>query len=144
MRELLGRGAAIALLVLTLAACSDSDDAQSAPANEVSESATSATSPAPTSSASSPAPTPTIPAGAPRCRAVWNAGATLPGNYRGCVEGKGKARAYVKAKRISCSSGQGLMIYADKFWAVRGGTISKAAKLARSDAYLASIARCRG
>lgn len=60
------------------------------------------------------------------------------------MTGKGKKRAYVKAKRVSCSSGQGLMLYDNRFWAVRGGTISSAPKLIDSDEYLAAVARCRG
>ncbi|WP_435768878.1 hypothetical protein [Nocardioides sp. SYSU DS0651] len=136
------RLAAAAVLLLALAGCgSDAEspeDGQSAASPSTTGSATDdASSPAPSSSAPD---TPTIPADAPRCGEVWSRGATLPGSYRGCVAGE----RYVKAEVLSCSSGQGIVRYDGRFWAVRGGTVSQADDIIEDERYLDAVARCRG
>ncbi|MCX6401962.1 MAG: hypothetical protein NTX33_18770 [Propionibacteriales bacterium] len=134
------RFAVAVVLVLALAGCGDdgkssSDDPTSA-APDVTTSATSE----PTRTLPSKKPTPKIPANAPKCADIWTADATLPGGYKGCVAN----RKYVRADGLGCSSGQAIVKYDDRFWAVRGGTISQAEDIYKSDVYLDSVARCRG
>lgn len=136
------RLAAAVLVVLALAGCGDDDT----PADSGATSSAPVTPQATTSAASEPTrdlPTkssPTIPADAPDCADVWASGARLPNGYKGCVAGE----QYVRADTLSCSSGQGIVKYDDRFWAVRGGTISQADDIYESDVYLDSVARCRG
>lgn len=139
----MGARFAVAVLVtLVLAGCGE--DGKSA--DEDATSAASVNPSATTSAASEPTrdlPTkasPTIPANTPDCAAVWSNGAKLPNGYKGCVAGE----EYVRADTLSCSSGQGIVKYDDRFWAVRGGTIAQADDIYESDLYLDSVARCRG
>lgn len=136
------RLAVAVLVVLALAGCGD--DGKSA--DEDPTSAELSTPQATTSAASEATrdlPTknsPTIPANAPDCADVWTNAARLPNGYKGCVADE----EYVRADTLSCSSGQGIVKYDDRFWAVRGGTISQADDIYESDVYLDSVARCRG
>lgn len=136
------RLAAAVLVTLVLAGCGDdgkSADGDSTPAASVSSQATTSAASEPTRDLPTKA-SPTIPADAPDCAAVWSNGAKLPNGYKGCVaDGK-----YVRADTLSCSSGQGIVKYDDRFWAVRGGTIAQADDIYESDIYLDSVARCRG
>lgn len=93
------------------------------------------------SPSSSPTHTgPTAPPGTPDCSSVWTAGATLPRSYKGCVQGA----SYVKRDAIGCESGQAIIRYADRFYAVPGGTIHQTAKSLKGDRkYLAAVYRCR-
>ena len=65
----------------------------------------------------------------------------LPGGYRGCLDGEEP----VKADRFTCESGQWLVTYDDRFWAVVGGDIGEArAKLRNDRNYLADLRVCSG
>ncbi|HWJ10191.1 MAG TPA: hypothetical protein VNS46_12495 [Nocardioides sp.] len=128
-----GMATATALL---LAGCgSDSDgtaDDTSSPTGSVS---TTAASSAPSAS-TTPAP-----AGTPRCGAVWKDGAKLPRVYRGCAD----EGLLVAADRIGCSSGQALVRYGNRFWAVAGGPIARTSgALLKDDDYTAALTSCRG
>ena len=127
-RVLLG----IAGLVAVLAAGCGTDDADPAP--------TSATEPSADSSPAS-SPTPSLPPGTPSCASVWQDGATLPRPYDGCGDESGQ---YVSKDALSCSSGQFIVRYDDRFYAVPGGIVHAAdAPLDRDSEYRAAALRCR-
>ena len=132
---------ALALLALVLTACGDSDSDPSAAVDETpsSTAASESTPSAPASSATSePSASPTGPA----CAAVWSDGATLPRVYVGCVSDSGE---FVARDPLACSSGQRLIRFDNRYYAVPGGTIHRAAKPLDDDAeYRAAVARCRG
>lgn len=130
-----------------LAGCGSSDDTAQDPAGASSASA-------PQSAAGSPS-VPTAPAsptsGAPAssaapaswsaCGTVWKDGATLPRAYPGCAE----AGAAVPAHKVGCESGQAIVTYAEHFFAVPGGRITRTDQvLKNSPVYAAAIATCRG
>jgi len=123
---------------LLLAGCGSDDDGTaddtSSPTGTTSESSSAPTT-AP-SSTTTPAP-----AGTPECSEVWTSGGKLPRAYSGCaVDG-----LLVAPDGLGCSSGQTLVRYDDRFWAVRGGTISGGdVALTTSKEYKAEVATCRG
>lgn len=125
----------VAALSLTLAGCgSDGSDTPGDPSTSASVSETSA----PTSPSESSA---TVPADAPTCTDVWQADATLPRAYAGCVD---DTDAYVKADKLRCSSGQAIVRYADHWYAVPGGTIHQTTAVLDKDRdYNAAVRRCR-
>jgi hypothetical protein len=91
--------------------------------------------PEPTASESSAA------ADGPGCDTVWHEGATLPRDYRGCVDSGG---TLVPRDPLACSSGQRLMRHDDRFWAVPGGTIHESStSLADDPDYRAAVRSCR-
>lgn len=106
-----------------------------------------ATDPEPTAESSTPpiesSPSePTEPAEpvAPPCAEVWVDGGTLPKPYVGCAEDD----VTVPPDALDCSSGQKIIRYAERFFAVPGGMIRETDGLERDDDYLDSIATCRG
>ena len=144
--------ASLALAVLGLVAGCGSDDATTGttPGTASDPSSTAPASPSPTPSPTSspaatpsepPAPTsPAVPAGTPGCAEVWVAGGRLPRVYRGCAEGE----VLVAADRLGCSSGQALIRYADRYWAVAGGLVREGrTPLLEDPAYLESVESCR-
>ena len=77
----------------------------------------------------------------PACAEVWVGGATLPGDYQGCLDGE----TAVKAKNQYCEFGKKLVTYADQFWAVRGGKVNDAkGPLKDSADYRDDLASCKG
>jgi hypothetical protein len=84
---------------------------------------------------------PSAPPGTPDCASVWNDGSTLPRSYAGCVQDA----VYVRADALPCSSGQRIIRYADKYYAVPGGTVHAATKPLDNDRhYRAAAYKCRG
>ena len=53
---------------------------------------------------------------------MWVEGGEIPTRYKGCLEGD----TAVAADNLSCSSGQRLVRYQEKFFGVAGGTIYEA------------------
>ena len=104
-----------------------------------SEEPTTAKDPAaPTSSGPSATPAKT---GEPQCSEVWQSEARLPGGYQGCYE---RSRL-VKPSGRYCEFGKPLFTYADRFYAVRAGTIKEAHKPFAHDAgYQDTLAKCSG
>lgn len=77
----------------------------------------------------------------PACADVWVEGATLPGDYRGCLQDA----TPVKAKNRYCEFGKKLVTYADQFWAVRGGKVNDAGgPLKDSQDYRDDLTSCQG
>lgn len=116
---------------------------ESSGASDASESRpeVTATSPPPSDPATGTPAVAPVPAGWPKCGEVWRDGRTLPVRYKGCA----RATEGVSAERVSCSSGQQIVLYGDHFFAVPGGTIKRTErKLQNSPEYAASIATCRG
>jgi hypothetical protein len=71
---------------------------------------------------------------------VWSDGATIPRFYQGCIDQTG----YVKPDKLSCSSGQSIIRYDDRFYGVAGGTVHQVtAPLDKDRQYLAAAMRCR-
>ena len=58
----------------------------------------------------------------PACETVWVEGGKIPTRYQGCLEGNNA----VAADNLSCSSGQRIVRYQEKFFGVAGGTIYEA------------------
>ncbi|HWI43960.1 MAG TPA: hypothetical protein VNS81_10085 [Nocardioides sp.] len=134
------RLAVVAALLLLLAGCG-SDDTEPRSAAGSPSATTTPSVPASSAPTTSSAPTrPAVPADAPRCGDVWVGGRVLPRDYKGCVA-KGD---YLRAEVLSCSSGQGIVRYDRRFWAVKGGRISHAPDIIKSRTYLDVVARCRG
>lgn len=77
----------------------------------------------------------------PACQDVWKKGARLPRSYAGCQD----AGEVVARDALGCSSGQKMVRYADRFWAVLGGEIHRADSSLNADPdYRDSVASCRG
>ena len=118
----------VAAVVAVVAAGCGSDDADpsTAPVATASETASSAAS---------------VPAGTLPCAAVWEDGATLSRPYVGCVDDSGQL---VPSDPLACSSGQKIIRYDDRFYAVPGGTIHAAdAPLSEDSEYRSAALRCR-
>lgn len=82
-----------------------------------------------------------LPAGTLPCALVWKDRATLPRGYKGCADGTG---TYVPADPLACSSGQRIIRYDDRFYAVPGGLVHAAdAPLTEDSEYRAAALRCR-
>ncbi|QCW50274.1 hypothetical protein FE634_07430 [Nocardioides dongxiaopingii] len=87
-----------------------------------------------------PSTTP-VPEGTPACAEVWVDGASLPRTYAGCAEGE----TFVAPDRLGCSSGQRIVRYADRFYAVAGSDVTETSgPLAQDPDYGDAVARCRG
>lgn len=65
--------------------------------------------------------TATPPPAGPDCAGIWKDGATLPEDYTKCVEDG----AYGAQDVTACEDGTQLVAYADTYFAVTGGRISK-------------------
>lgn len=130
--QLLALGGLAMVLGIGLAGCGNTAAGPGASASTMSTPADSS----PASPTASPAVV------LPDCAKVWVVGKKLAGNYQGCTS----AGNPVKADRISCSSGQVMVRYLDRFYAVRGGTVTKAGKpgLNHDQEYLHRIRVCRG
>ncbi|TWG95133.1 hypothetical protein L615_000500000770 [Nocardioides sp. J9] len=125
--------AAAATLLLAGCGSDDSGTADDSTSPSATESSSDAASESPVAEQ--------VPAGTPECADVWSAGATLPRGYKGCAQDG----ALVKPDRLGCSSGQALVRYDDRFWAVRGGRIAGGeTPLADSEEYTEQVAICRG
>ncbi len=122
----------LALGVLVLAGCGG---------EEPSTSATDETS-GPTSPSASEASPSAEEQGLPACAELWVDGADLPQPYKGCTEGETE----VPADALGCSSGQKIIRYQDRFYAVPGGLIREVDDrgLDRDPDYRSAIATCRG
>lgn len=96
-----------------------------------------------TAGSSSPSPSQTTSSTAsdlPACGEVWQAGAKLPDNYRGCLQGTNETRA----DRLGCSSGQRMVRFDNHWYAVLGGRIHHSRDLVHDAQYLHSVRVCRG
>ncbi|WP_134764555.1 hypothetical protein [Nocardioides sp. 1609] len=151
-------GAALVALLLAgvvLTGCGSDDDGDATGPTSGSPSSSTGDAPSDTASATegpddTAAPTETgepttsavpVPEGTPTCADVWVAGATLPRTYSGCAEGE----TLVAADRLGCSSGQRIVRYADRFYAVAGSDITETSgPLAQDPDYGDAVARCRG
>jgi hypothetical protein len=137
------REALAALLVplALLVACGD--DSESSAADPPAAGSSSATdSPSATEPATSDDPSDTPPAKPawPACSAVWVAGADIPGRYQGCLDGDDA----VEADNLTCSSGQRIVRYADRFFGVAGGRIYQTTgPLDKDKEYLKKVRVCR-
>ncbi len=142
----LAAGALLGLALLT--GCgSESDDAENA-SDDTSSSTPTESGTETSQPTSEPSQTPTsapptseaVPPGTPACADVWTAGAVLPRTYSGCADGE----TYVPADKLGCSSGQRLVRYADRFYAIAGSDISEAdGPLMKDKDYGSAAARCR-
>lgn len=82
-----------------------------------------------------------VPAGTPACAEVWLPGGTLPQDYRGCEQDG----ALVAADGLACSSGQRIVRFDDRWYAVPGGPVQEATSPLDDDPdYLADVRSCRG
>ena len=123
----------LAILTLTalllLAGCTSSDDKGKGGDGKDSAkpSATKKTTAAPTG---------------PDCADVWKAGATLPEDYTQCVEDG----AYGTQDVTECQDGTKLVAYADMYYAVTGGRITKpdVAPMQDTEEYGQAYATCTG
>jgi hypothetical protein len=77
-------------------------------------------------------------AGEPACTEIWVDGATLPDPYKGCYDEAG----FVKAERLPCSSGQVVVTYADRSYAVPGNRVNDEGSLATSKQFGKVKAQC--
>ena len=113
----------LAVMVLTLAGCGDEGSEDPTPARD--------------SGGSEPV---TDGPGAdwPVCDEVWAAGNDLPTRYRGCLEGS----TPVKADKVMCSSGQTLVTYDGRFYAVTGGPVNETESLENDADYAAARQSC--
>lgn len=82
-----------------------------------------------------------LPAGTVPCALVWQDRATLPRSYQGCADEAGE---YVPADPLACESGQKIIRYDDRYYAVPGGMVHAAdAPLSEDPEYRAAALRCR-
>jgi hypothetical protein len=128
----------VLLVPLALASgCGGDSGSEAADPAGTSSSQTEPSQTEPTAEATDSAPT-TPPW--PACEEVWVEGAKLPGAYRGCLE----SDQPVEADNLSCSSGQRIVRYADRFYGVPGGTIKQTdGPLDKDKGYLKSVRVCR-
>lgn len=130
-RTLLALGAPVLSVVLLAGCGSDSDD-------------TAADDTGASSSPSTPAseePDDSSAGGFPTCEEVWQEGATLAEDYLGCMDGA----TPVDLDGIECESGQFIITYDDRFWAVADGPIAMADGALLDDPdYQDVLASCRG
>lgn len=78
-------------------------------------------------------------ASGPDCSAVWS-GHTLPQGYTGCVQGA----QMVKAQKHACESGQVVVTFGDRYYAVPGGPINDVGTLEKSAQYRKAVRHCNG
>lgn len=126
---------------LLLAGCgSDDGSAEDGTSPSARPSSSAPASSASPTAAAKPTTTP-APAGTPDCAQVWQVGSTLPKGYDGCAE----AGLLVAPDGLGCSSGQVLVRYDQRLWAVRGGAIAGGdTPLQDSEEYRKIVSTCRG
>jgi hypothetical protein len=85
--------------------------------------------------------TTSVPKG-PDCAEIWKSGATLPEDYTQCVEDG----AYGTQEVTKCQDGTKLVAYADAYYAVTGGPISKpdVAPMQDTEEYGKAYSACTG
>ncbi len=76
--------------------------------------------------------------GQPDCDEIWVDGQQLPQRYAGCLEGE----ETVKAEKQRCSSGQVLVTYDDRFYAVLGGPVNETDGLSDNKDYRQAESSC--
>ena len=115
--------------VLVLGGCTGSSD------DDPDKSGGSNSSASP-SATKEPAPT------GPKCSDIWKDGETLPDDYTQCVDGK----AYGTQDVTECQDGTQLIAYADEFFAITGGTITKGevAPMQDTEEFGTAFATCTG
>ena len=122
-----------------LSACGDDSGSSAAdPADTTSTSSSATPSDTPTSSEATTEPTaaPDWPA----CDSIWVEGQKIPTRYKGCLDGSDQ----VAADNLSCSSGQHIVRYADRFYGVAGGKIYETmGPLDKDKGYLKMVRTCR-
>jgi len=98
----------------------------------------------PTPTTSLPTATPVTPTKKPivlpACAEVWTADARLAGTYRGCLDGGKRIEAVV----AHCESGQRIVTYDDRYYAVPGAVINDVGDLETSDQYHRAMDSCLG
>lgn len=76
----------------------------------------------------------------PDCAEVWS-GETLPAEYDGCVD----QSEFVEAERWDCASGQVIITFDDRYYAVPGGPVNDVgAPLEDSPQYRKALRGCGG
>jgi hypothetical protein len=121
-----------------LSACGDDSDSAAADPGG-SDSSTVTDTPSPTESTPEATDSPAAPDW-PVCGDVWVGGAKLAFRYKGCLDGD----QAVKADNLSCSSGQRIVRYDDRFFAVAGGKIYEVqSPLDKDKQYLDMVRTCR-
>jgi hypothetical protein len=76
----------------------------------------------------------------PDCTEIWS-GETLPKKYDGCV----RDSELVEPEKRSCSSGQVIITYDDRYYAVPGGPVNDVGQpLEDSEQYRKAIRHCGG
>ncbi|KRB79252.1 hypothetical protein ASE01_23360 [Nocardioides sp. Root190] len=127
-RSLLALGAPVLSVVLLAGCGSDSGD-------------TAADDTDTSSSTSTPTAEESYDGGFPTCEEVWQEGETLAEDYLGCMDGA----TPVDLDGIECESGQFIITFDDRFWAVADGPIAEADGALLDDAdYQDVLASCRG
>ena len=76
----------------------------------------------------------------PSCTETWVDGASLPRRYRGCLD---EDATFVPAEARRCDSGQVLVSFGDRYYAVEGGPVNDmGGPLEESDQYRKALASC--
>ena len=133
-----GLAATLLLAAALLVGCGS--ETGSTGSQTASGSATPSSSPESTQS-TDPSGSATPTADTPACSAVWTADATLPRGYDGCAQDG----ALVAQDALGCSSGQRMIRFDDRFYAVPGGLIYQTdGGLEQDRAYRKAVAICRG
>src|SRR5215203_3896110 len=86
-----------------------------------------------TASGSTPSPSGTAIA----CAEVWG-GETLPDPYEGCTDDG----TLVSPERMECSSGQVIVTYGERYYAVPGGPVNDVGSLSDSKQYRQAMRQC--
>jgi hypothetical protein len=136
-----GTLAALLLPLALLSACGDdSDSAAADPGSSDSSTATATETSSPTEPTAEATDTPSATPDWPACGDIWVADAKLPFRYKGCLEGD----QAVEADNLSCSSGQRIVRFEDRFFAVAGGKIYEVpGPLDKDKQYLDMVRTCR-
>jgi hypothetical protein len=133
MMRLVGGAVAMVAAAGVLAGCGSGSSSAVDPSAGQSTAGSSSPSPSQTTSSS-------MASDLPACGEVWQAGAKLPDNYRGCLQGTNETRA----DRLGCSSGQRMVRFDNHWYAVLGGRIHHSRDLVHDAQYLHSVRVCRG